>query len=301
MVIRWREAMRRAIIASMMRATSGLAALPVLVPVLALVLVLVLGFASTARAGDDEGIPWFRETVALDGAAIFAFLDTDVEIRGTDIDLESDLDLNDFAVLPSAGLRWRFSDNKKHRIEAGYFSILRSAAVTVQREITLPDGSTIPIGARAETDLDLHVASLTYGYSFLHRPTLELGIILGLDFIVADSEVRGSLSGPSNVLSDDLLGEHFDVPFPTAGLYFDWAFLERLALLSRFQYFGVKVGGISGELFRGGFQLEHRTTKHLHLFAGYEALGANIDLNSKSVGDLSLVYHGPRAGVRILF
>lgn len=270
---------------------------------LALVLTALLLLASPepARAGDDGGIAWFRETVAIDGAAIFAFLDTDVEVRGNDIDLESDLDLNDFAVLPSAGLLWRFTRNKRHRLELGYFSILRSATVNVQRDITLPDGSVVPVGARAETDLDLHITTLTYGYSFLHRPSLETGLFLGLDFIVADSKIRGTIAGPGNVVSDDLLGEHFDVPFPTAGLYLNWAFLDRLALFTRVQYFGLKVNDIEGELFRGGLMLEHRTAKHLHLFAGYEALGALVDLGSKSVGDLSLVYHGPRAGLRILF
>jgi hypothetical protein len=36
-------------------------------------------------------------------------------------------------------------------------------------------------------------------------------------------------------------------------------------------------------------------------FAGYEALGAQVDLDSKSIQDLSLVYHAPRLGLRILF
>jgi hypothetical protein len=253
----------------------------------------------------DVGAPWFQETLALKGGAIFAFIDSDIEYKGQDIDLEDDLDLEKFSVLPSLDLRWRFTRNKKHRLEAGYFSILRSDSRILEFELELPGGDeTIPIGARLDTDFGVHIATLTYGYSILHDERKELGIFAGLDFIVADATVSGRCSiggAPPERCDDDLIEENFNVPFPTAGLYFDWAFSERLALMNRFQYFGLKFEGVHGQLFRGKVRLQHRTFRNVHLFVGYDVLGANVDFDDSSFAWLGLVYHGPTLGLVLRF
>jgi hypothetical protein len=259
--------------------------------------------ASQAAGASDDGAPWFQETIAFKGAAIFAFIDSEVTYNGRDFDLEDDFDLDDFSVLPSLDLRWRFTRNKKHRFEAGYFSILRSDKRVLQFDLELPDDNVIPIGARLETDLDVHIATLTYGYSFLHREHLEFGLFAGLDFIVAESKVSGTCTiGNIPVeCDDDLIDENFNVPFPTAGLYLDWAFAEKLGLMTRFQYFGVKFEGIHGQLFRGKVRLQHRTFRHVDLFLGYDVLGANVDFDSSSFEWLGLVYHGPTLGLVLKF
>ncbi len=257
----------------------------------------------TVPAGaDDDVIPWFHETISLKGGAIFAFLDTDVEVSGRHFDVESDFDLDEFEVMPSLEARWRFTRNRRHRLELGYFAVLRSATVTTPFAIDLPDGPSIPAGARTKTTFDVHIATLTYGYSILHDERKELGIFLGLDFIVADAELEGSLSTPGGVviIEDDLIDENFDVPFPTAGVYFNWAFTKKLALLTRFQYFGLKFQGVTGELYRGNFRVQHQTFKHLDLYVGYDVLGASVDFDG-SFENLSLVYHGPTAGIDIRF
>ena len=270
-------------------------------PALALLALALL--SSQAAGASDADAPWFHETLALKGGAIFAFIDSDIEYKGQEIDLEDDLDLEDFSVLPALDLRWRFTRNKKHRLEAGYFAILRSDSRKLEFNIELPDdGGTIPIGARLDTDFDVHVASLTYGYSFLHDERKEFGIFGGLDFIVADAKVTGRywIGDVPQELDDDLIEENFNIPFPTAGLYFDWAFSDRLALLSRFQYFGIKFEGIEGQLFRGKIRLQHRTFRNVHLFAGYDVVGANVDFDS-SFEWLGLVYHGPTLGLVLSF
>jgi hypothetical protein len=269
-----------------------------------LTLFAVALLSSQAAGASDDGTPWFQETIAFKGAAIFAFIDSDVTYNGRDLDLEDDLDLDDFSVLPSLDLRWRFTRNRKHRFEAGYFSILRSDKRILQFDLELPDGRPIDISAKFKTDLDVHIATLTYGYSFLHREQLEFGLFAGLDFIVADAKVSGTCSVPGLdpvECDDDLIEENFNIPFPTAGLYLDWAFAEKLALMTRFQYFGVKFEGIHGQLFRGKVRLQHRTFRHVDLFLGYDVLGANVDFDSSSFEWLGLVYHGPTLGLVLRF
>jgi hypothetical protein len=256
-----------------------------------------------AAGASDAGAPWFQETVAFQGAAIFAFIDSDIEYKGRDFDLEDDFDLDEFSVLPSLNLRWRFTGNRKHRLEAGYFSILRTDSRILDFNLELPDGTPIDIGASFETDLDLHVATLTYGYSILHAERMEFGLFAGLDFIVAEAKVSGTctINNTPVKCDDDLIAENFNIPFPTAGLYFDWAFSDRLALMNRFQYFGLKFEGIHGRLFRGKVRLQHRTFRNAHLFVGYDVLGANVDFDSSSFEWLGLVYHGPTVGLVLRF
>ena len=271
---------------------------------LPLALFAVALLCSQPAGASDAGAPWFQETIAFKGAAIFAFIDSDIEYKGREFDLEDDFDLDDFSVLPSLDLRWRFTRNRKHRLEAGYFSILRSDSRTLEFDLELPgEDETIPVGAKLDTDFDVHIATLTYGYSILHRERVELGLFAGLDFIVTEAKVTGRwrIGDTEFKADDDLIQENFNVPFPTAGVYFDWAFAERLALMTRFQYFGIKFEGIHGQLFRGKVRLQHRTFRHLNLYAGYDVVGANVDFDSSSFSWVGLVYHGPTLGFVLRF
>lgn len=262
---------------------------------------LAAPLSDPAAADETSRIPWFREAISLDLAVIPAYIDSDVTVSGNSLDLESDLGLDDFSALPSAELVWRFSRNRRHRLEAGYFSVLRSGDRRSDFDLTLPNDIVIPLGSRIETDLNLQVVALTYGYDLLNDENVELGLFLGLDFISLNTDVKGTLTGPGFSVSDSVTRTSFDVPFPTAGAYLNWAFLDSLALRTRFQYFGLKLNKASGELFRGSVRLEHRTFEHLHLYAGVEALGASVELAAKNFQEFSLVYAGPRVGVVLRF
>ena len=47
-------------------------------------------------------------------------------------------------------------------------------------------------------------------------------------------------------------------------------------------------------------RLQHSTFKHVDLYIGYDALGANVDFDG-SFEELDLVYHGPTAGIEVRF
>jgi len=83
----------------------------------------------------------------------------------------------------------------------------------------------IPLNARVRTQIDLHVVWLTYGYFLVHDERKELGLNAGLDFVIVDVEVKGHFGAARirRTVESGLVGENFDIPFPTVGLYFNWA------------------------------------------------------------------------------
>lgn len=261
------------------------------------VLALVGISAPEALAAGPERRPWFHDTVEIGAAAVFSFVDTDIRIP-PDLDLESDLNLDSFVVEPTAGVLWRFTENKRHRFQLDYFSVLRSGSETLDVPIDLPGLPPLDAGVRTKTDFDLHVLSLTYGYAFLQDERKELGIFGGLDFVFADTSIEAQVRGEP--VKGSLVDDSFTTPFPTVGAFWSWAFAERFAFRSRFQVFGLEVGDVSGALFKGTFGIQHDTFEHVNFTLGYELLGATANIDGR-LDDFSFFSHGPALGVVLRF
>jgi hypothetical protein len=274
-----------------------------LAPSRALVLLAALCWLPLT-AGAARGEPeWFHETLELDAAATFAFFDTQFSTSGVEFDLEDDVGFDAFAVMPSVDAHWRFTENKKHRLEFSYFAILRDGGDRTGLELGSENGQPLSVSLSVDGDIALHVFSLTYAYSILHDEQKEFGILGGLDYIDFAGDAQGRLQIPQLGVdvTQDLFSEEYSTPFPTAGAYLGWRLLDDLALSARFQYFGIKVGGVGGEIYRGGVRLRHRTFRNVHLYVGYELLGADVDIGSDSFDDVQIFYHGPRAGLAVVF
>ncbi|MDH3519197.1 MAG: hypothetical protein OEM49_01975 [Myxococcales bacterium] len=124
---------------------------------------------------------------------------------------------------------------------------MRSGTGSLTFDLDLPEG-TIPIGVTTETDLDIHISTLDHGDSLIHDEKKELGIFLGLDLIALDATIEGRLAAAPKV-KGDIADASVGTPFPTAGVFFNWAFGERLALWTRFQSFGLSVGEVLDRYF----------------------------------------------------
>ena len=101
-----------------------------------------------------------------------------------------------------------------------------------------------------------------------------------------------------------LSDENVDAPLPTAGGYFNYAFTDRVALLTRFDYFGIDFKNFDGELFMGNLRVQHNTFKNASLWVGYEFVGSSIDVKKKSddrKGSLDTFSHGPGVGIKLRF
>ena len=246
---------------------------------------------------------WFQETIDIKLGAVFTFHDTDFEVtepggRTVSVDFEDDLNVDSFSVEPNLEFRWRFTENKKHRLMLSYFGIIRDGTQNIGFELDLGGGVVIPVNAETKTEFNFHIVDVSYGYSLLLDEKKELGLFAGFDFIVVDLDFKASVGG---IDTGGRFADNFKFPFPTAGAYFDWAFTERLALQTKFQAFGLSVGDISGAILRGNLRLQHNTFEHVGFYAGYEFLGMVATFDLDSLSDLRNFSHGPTVGLAIRF
>ncbi len=247
--------------------------------------------------------PWFQETIDVKLGAIFMFHNTDFDATGPggakiDVDLESDLNVDEFAVSPNLDFRWRFTKNKKHRLMVNYFGIFRDGTENIGFDLDLGGGVVIPVSTKTTTEFKFNVVDVSYGYSLLLDEKKELGLFVGLDFIFLDFTFKAAVAG---VDARGRVADNFKFPFPTVGAYFNYAFTDRLALQSKFQAFGLSVGDLSGAIFRGNLRLQHNSFDHVGFYAGYELLGMTASVDVDTLSNLTNFSHGPTVGLAVRF
>src|SRR5262245_47524560 len=109
--------------------------------------------------------------------------------EGTDLDLEDDLGLeSSMSVARIAGHYWL---TPRHRLDAGYFDLSRSATNPVQEEIRFGN-RTFAIDTFIETENDVSILKADYTFAALTRERGFLGITGGLYV----AEMSMTLSAP---------------------------------------------------------------------------------------------------------
>jgi len=260
--------------------------------------------SAAAEDASPNVLPWHQETWSLDVGVTGYFHDTRLRVDllsggSKTLDFEHDLGMDRFAASPNLAAQWRFTDNKRHKLRVGYLGIFRDGDRDLTFGLDLGRLGTFPVGVRADTNLDLNLVDITYGYSLCLTERLELGLFLGLDLIWLDFNARATVNGLPRRL--DLADTEFGIPFPTAGLEVSWAFTERLGFVTRLQYFGVQLDEISGSLFRGTFRMQHNTFTNVSFYVGYDLLGLSASVDLDNTGRLRNFSHGPTLGAVFRF
>jgi hypothetical protein len=257
--------------------------------------VLISAIASPAQAGDDF-VPFFHEHFAAYGGGYFMFTDSNLKVNsggvGVSIDLEDAFGLDDQSNTAVAGLRWRFF--KKHRLEAEFFPISRKGTRTIDEEIDLGDGNIVPVGAEVAAGLDLDAVRFNYGYSFILDEKKEFGMQLGFHILKVDFGVDVDPVLPGEPDFDVNLGDDLSAPLPNVGLFGGWAFTDRLAAMTRFQYFYIDIGDVTGQLFQGDLGLQFHLFKYFDLGLDFRIFG--VYGSGKNGGDkveLNQINWGP--------
>lgn len=158
--------------------------------------------------------------------------------EGTDLDLEDDLGLeSSMSVARLGGYYWL---GPRHRLDASYFDLSRSATRPIEETIDFGD-RTFTVDTVIETENDLAILKADYTFAALMRARGFLGITGGLYV----AQMKLSLTAPELGSAES---ESLTAPLPVIGLRGDHAIGRRFTLRGAAQWFGVETDDVSGTL-----------------------------------------------------
>lgn len=268
-----------------------------LIPICALTLLLpcaVLAQASSATHLPDwapKPPPRIAEDKLRAEVVVFsAGMDTQLRIDdsltalGTLVSGEDDLQLDDSKLLAQAEIT--LLPGQRHLVRLSGMAVHRSAQTTLERPVDFDD-QTYLIGERVDSELNLTMFGLTYGYRFVVRERGEFTGTFGIQI----AEVEANAVVRSRVIRD---AENGVAPIPFAGLEGRIDLSRRWSLEARAQYLTVDVDEVDGSILDARAALTWRKNPHFVFGLGYRTFEIEVDSRSESTpGFVSMTIEGP--------
>jgi hypothetical protein len=241
-------------------------------------LTLLLSVAAQPLMADDsvKDSPWAK--FSFDAGAFLSTTNTNVRFGsgvGVSVDLEEalgmDIDHNVFRV----NSYWRFSKNRRHRVDFSWFSYNRTGTRTIDEVITIkpPDEEdiVIPVGTKVESFLDLDIYQLDYSYSFIQDDRLDFAGQFGLYIMPI------SFGFSATGFVDEEADQKFTAPLPVLGFKFDVLIAPKWYFRSGTQLFYIQYENFTGSLVNGRAAVEYNPWKHVGLGLGIDALRMAVE------------------------
>ena len=247
-------------------------------------LVLLLSVTVQPLMADDSAkdSPWAK--FSFDVGAFLSNSHTDLRFGSgfaISVNVEDALGLDTENNVYRLESYWRFTDNRRHRLDLSWFSLNRTGTRTIDETITIkpPEGEdiTIPIGTKIKSFFDLDIYQLAYSYSFLQDDRLDFAGQFGL--YVMPISFGLSATGIINEEAD----QSFTAPLPIVGLKFDVLIAPKWYLRSGTQIFYIKYENFTGSLLNFRSAVEYNPWKHVGFGLGFDAL--RMGLQADGVGD----------------
>lgn len=273
--------------------------------IVGLIYVTMLGKFSHAEE-IQKYTPW--ETYGLSAGYFLSNLNTSLRIGagiGVDVDAEDLLDLDSSSnVFRISGL-WRFSDNRKHRLDLSWFAFNRNGSKNIDQDIEIEnragDTITIDAGTRVDAFFDIDIYQVAYSYSFLQDDRLDLAAGLGLYVMPVDYGIRAT-----GLVAQE--GEQdFIAPLPTIGLRLDIAVTPKWYFRGGTQLFYLEQGQFRGSLLATHGSIEYKPWKHVGIGLGLDFFNLSVEAQDEDYpsidfrGNVDFEYVGLQFYTRIFF
>jgi hypothetical protein len=275
-----------------------------------LLLIVIAGILSQPAYAESRAAaekPWEKFSINLGG--FISTIDSNLRIGANglavNIDLEDMLGLDsEQSVFRVDGI-WRFSDNRRHRFDLGWFSYKRESTKQVLNDFDVegPGGSriTVPAGTTVESNSDVDIFKGTYSYSFIQDDRVDLGLSIGLYVMPIKTGLKAA------GLVDVSEAASFTAPLPVLGLRADIAITPKWFLRFGSELFYLEYDNFKGSLVNAFTKLEYNPWKHVGLGLGVESLRLKIDSESNDYpgidfnGDFEFNYTGLEIYTKIFF
>jgi hypothetical protein len=224
----------------------------------------VLACASLSLAAQAAD-PW-DSPFAVQAGAFWAQAKTSVRLDGnggrigTEVSLESDLNVSEKKTTPDIEFYWRFNPN--HAMEFSYVSLHRSGERPISGTINWGD-VTFPVSTTVDTKFDSDVYRIAYRWSPVHENGAELGLLLGLHWTTLKTSMA-SKTGASTSYEASV-----DVPLPTIGIRGSAAFNDNWRITGFGQALKLKIGDYDGSLLNGSLAVEWAFMRQAYAGLGY--------------------------------
>jgi hypothetical protein len=241
-------------------------------------------FAAPSLALAAAGSGWFVSLGAFDPKASTNIrLDVQNGTLGTNLHLESDLDLPERRVVPQAVLGYHF--NSRSSLEFNYFDLRRTGSRVIDKNITY-GGVDYTFSTTVSTFTDVRTDSLQYRYTFIEGYPWALSVAAGVHathFTIGLSDLNTGVSKAADT----------QIPLPLVGVrgLYDlhgWRFRAEAV------YFEMTVNNVRGHLNDYTLSVSHPLAAGLSLELGYNyyvlALRAE---RSYLTGNMRFAYQGP--------
>ena len=189
---------------------------------------------------------------------------------GTEIDFESDLDLDSGKSIPAMTLEYRLG--RRHLLSAYWQDIDRTSSAQNLKEIQFGE-LVIPIDAEVSLGYDIKEVLLGYNYYFVLKDRSAIGVATGLRFL--DISTTLTLRGLDLTQAADVTA-----PLPFGGIDFRYGLTPKWRLTSMFGLFYIEIGDIKGSQAVLGASLEHLTFQHVGF--GFKLRYSIVDVEADS-------------------
>lgn len=233
----------------------------------------------------------FRVEVTLLGAGLDTTLRIDESLtnQGTVLQVEDDLGLDDSRLLPLAEIT--LLPGEHHLVRLSGMSIRRSANKIIDRQIEFDDEIYLP-NERVDSELNIAMLGLTYGYRFLVRDRVELTGTFGIQIL----EVEANAVVRRRVLRE---AESGVAPLPLLGIEGRYDFTQRWSAEGRVQYLTADVEEIDGSMLDARLAVTWRMNPYLVFGLGYRKFEIDVDSRDESTpGFVDLTIDGPQLFMR---
>jgi hypothetical protein len=266
--------------------------------------VLVMACAHAETSAESNPVLNDRFTFYIGG--FFPQVSSDIRLDsdfdsgiGDNISLEDTLGLEDSKSVLWGGFNWRMAN--RHTLELEAFQLNRSGIVGAITDSFQIGNSILQVGAQVETEFDLGIARLTYGFSFVKDEKKEavvkggihwasVDVLMRLSGGVIDVETMMPIAGGVQV--DE--GGDISAPLPHLGMAFSYAVTPKL--LGRVQALGfaLSVGDYSGLLIDSGIDITYTPWKHFGFGGGFRFFDLRLEADKNRLdGEFEFDYWGP--------
>lgn len=221
---------------------------------------------------------------------IWAGVDTQLRVdpsniqRGTQISAEDDLGLDDTELMTQAELTLLPGDH--HLIRFSALNTRRSAQKNIDRQIRFDDQVYVA-GERVDSEMNISMFGLTYGYRFLASNRAEVTASFGIQ--IASVETNAVVR--SRVVRE---AEDGVAPLPLVGLEGRYDFTDRWSAEGRLQYLGANIDDVEGSILDARLAATWRVNPYLVFGLGYRSFSLDIDSrNSSTPGLVDMEIAGP--------